>query len=269
MSKNLSISDLENSKVFVSEKSSAVKFQHPMEYLERVLTTFGKYTDKITIEGVVGARNKDREAVVEGVEVPSHENVSYSRIGVKARFPQDYTIKLPFDTNFDELQAEVGFVYALDTQNPEIKIFTGKRVTWCMNQCIFGADSIMNVNLLKSNHDKIYDILDEYAEQVRSKNERYVERATRMHEVKLHGSGLFERIGEIAWKTKENNKLGVTLATEMIGMLQDPKSKYALSESGITNDWNIYNTLTEILKKSQVNDEASKVLLLDKIFTYN
>lgn len=264
--KELSLADLEVSKVYESEVSETVKFEHPLDYLSPFLEILDPFIPKWEILGQLGGINRDRAMVIEGVEMPDNLNVSYSRLIAKARLPEEHDINIPGLTDYGHLWTEVGLVYALDGRNPEMKVYSGRRVSTCINQCIFGADSILSIQLLKSSKTAAYDQTRRYLDNLTEKQKVYLDKAEAMSANRLSGSKLLSRIGHVVWEAKKNSKLGIQCANDMVGFIQDSRSKYSLVE-GATTDWKLYNACSESLKKSNMLDEASKTLFLEKIFS--
>lgn len=269
MSNLISVQDLERSKVYVSDKSAVVRFKHPMDYLGRVFEILQPFNPDISISGIANAKNRDRDQVIDGTEILGEENVSYSRVLVRAKMPSDLTLTLPFNTDFNELTAEVGFSFGLDMQSPQIKAYSGRRVTICSNGCIFGTDSITTLDLLRTSDDQaIYNTFESYAENIAKKHQVYLDRAEQLYNNRVSGKDLYARVGELSWQAKQNPKIGISMATEVIGLLQDKKTRYAVGEDGSITDWHLYNACTEVLKKSNILDEATKIQLLDKVFRF-
>lgn len=265
MSEILNMNQIEASKVYVSEVSSIISYQHPLDYLQPYLDILSPLGAKFTFEGEVGSVSKERVvAEIEGQE----NHIAYKRLIAKAKLPIEYDLLIDANTPFNHLSGEIGFVYALDGKSPEMRAYRGKRVTVCTNQCVFGADNVTSINLAKSSIMSIYDTLRRYVDNAAKDYEKYKDLIERLYNNELAGSKLLERIGHIHWECKKNNKLGTTCANDMVSYLQDNKSKYALSEDR-TNDWMLYNACTESLKKSNILDEASKTLLLEKVFNNN
>lgn len=268
MHQKVTVTDLADSKVFVSEKNAIFKFQHPMEYLQPVMDILDPYGVAFDLRAVQGSVSQDKESVVDGVSIPGKEYISYSRLISRAKLPEAYDIHLDTNTEFSDLTSEIGFVFGLDIAAPEIKVYSGKRVTVCDNGCIFGADSVTSFNLLKStDNTKIYDTLKSYADNAAKGREMYINRIEQLRSNKLTGKKLMERIGHVMWEVKKNSKLGVTIGTEMLTLLQNNKTRYFIDEDTVVSDWHLYNACTEPMKKVNILDEASKVKLLDDVFS--
>lgn len=255
----ISMTELENSKVFVS-KSETLRFLHPMDYLSPFIDILSPLNPEWNIEV---------EKDVENAETDGTKNVSYGRVAIKAKLPELYGFGVDIDSLFNDLYSEIGMVYALDTSKPEMKVGNGKRVSVCTNQCIFGTNNLTSILLTSSNREKLYDDTKRYADNLDSEISQYKARIERMHETKLVGkAAINERIGKIFWDSKKTNDLGINIASNMLTLLQDSNTIYTIKDNQ-TNDWTIYNALTQSLKKSSIIDEPSKVLFLQNIFSLN
>lgn len=257
--------DVESSDVYVSETNSIFSFQHPMDYLQPFLNILEPIGATIHFEGERGSFSKERQRE-DNEEQVAH--IAYKRLIAKAKLPEEFNIIAHTDSLFTDLWSEIGFVYALDTKSPEIRAYKGKRVSVCTNQCVFGADNVTSLNLVKSSTKSIYDSLQRYVDTAVEDRRQYIDIIERLDGNKLYDRGLKERVGHIMMECKKNPKLGTQCAVDMIGLILDPKSKYGLTD-GSTSDWVLYNACTESLKKSNILDEAAKTLLLERVFINN
>lgn len=265
MAESLSREQIESSDVYVSDVSSVINFQHPIDYLQPFLDIIEPLGGTVSFRGEVGSISKERAR--EDVEEQA-KHTAYKRLIARAKLPDEFTMFLDLDTDFKELWSEIGFVFSLDGKNPELRAYRGKRVSICDNQCIFGADNVTSLNLLKSSTRSIYDSLRIYADNAASDLEKYKETISKLYDNKLSGGKLNERIGHIITECKKNPKLGITCGIDLVGYMLDSKSRY-FPVNGQTNDWVLYNGLTESLKKSNILDEAAKTLLLERVFVNN
>lgn len=252
---NVTLADLEKSKVFIP-KSDIFRFQQPMVYLEPFMELATKTGGTIQLQAEIGSENGNGDEM--------DKNIAYSRVSAKLRLPStmNYTVDDPF---FNELFSEVGMVFGLDTQKPEIKVWKGSRVAVCTNQCVFGADSINSV-LLKNNISDVYVKAKHYMDNIEKDIILYKEKIERLTN-KIYRDGLLDqKIGQILKASNKDKRLGVTSTLGMLNLIQDKTSRYAINDMGEISGWLLYNAMTEVLKKASVMDEATKVLLLEEIF---
>lgn len=255
----ISFDELENSKVFVS-KSETFKFMPPMDYLRPFVDIISPLNPEWKIYV---------EKEVENAEEDGTKNTAYGRVALRAKLPAIFDLNLGFNSQFNHAYSEIGIVYALDTTKPEMRVANGKRVSVCTNQCIFGSDNITSVLLTSTNREKIYRDTNVYVQSLEEETQRYKQVIERMYENVLVGDRqINERIGKIFRSCKKTNDVGINIASSMLGLLEDERSMYGI-KNGETNDWIIYNALTESIKKSSIIDESSKVLFLEGIFNLN
>lgn len=249
--------DLEKSKIFIGS-SEIYKFPSPIElvspFMEEINTKIGNVS--WTFEAEEGSKNANPDEL-------SEENIAYSRVIAKAKLPAEYDLLVDDDT-FNHLWSEIGLVYALDTKKPEMKVYRGKRVSVCTNQCVFGADNITGI-LLTSSRADIYERAAKYAKSAMEDVEKYRPILETLNGTVYSGSSLNEQIGKMFRYASSNPKLGITTMTGMLKSIQDDKTRYAIKNGAITG-WTLYNACTEELKKSNILDESTKTLLLEKVF---
>lgn len=265
MAEILTMAQIEQSDVYISETSETLSFLHTLDYLKPFMDILEPLGATFTFEGELGSISKERAR--EDVE-EQQRHIAYKSVIAKAKLPDIYNLNLDIDSTHKNLWSEIGIVYNLSGKNPEMRAYRGKRVEVCTNMCVWGSDNVTSINLSKSSTRGIYESLKFYADNAAEDLGKYREVIERLHSNRLADERLLERIGHIIWQARLNPKLGITCANDMVSYLQDNKSKYALV-NGTTTDWMLYNACTESLKKSSILDEANKTLLLDKIFNNN
>ena len=65
---------------------------------------------------------------------------------------------------------------------------------------------------------------------------------------------------------KKQKELGINAISDATTHLITPSSRYAIKSDNTTTLWNMYNSVTESLKKSTILTEATKVSLLQDVF---
>lgn len=261
---NLSLDEISDSDVYVSQLA-AFTFKHPMQYLEPFFKQLEPLGATFSFQGEIGSLSKEKER--EDKE-EQDKHIAYSRLVAKARLPEAFDVNPGVDGDYNHMWTEIGFVYAFDTKSPEIKVFRGKRVSACTNQCIFGEANVTSINLARSNESGAYISLKEYVETATADLQQYIDTVQKLAGRKREGVVLEQQLGHMLMQSKRFPKLGTTCVNDAVNYILDPKTKYALVE-GVTNDWMLYNACTESLKKSNLLDECSKTILLEKIFHLN
>lgn len=256
--KELTFEQLESSKIFIPD-NEIVAFKHPLDYFGSALTKLTDMGAEISFSGMEGSKNQNSAGGLAG-EI----NMAYKRVIMKAVLPVDFTLNLNLPTDFNILQSEIGMLLAFDGGSPEIKVYHGKRVTTCLNKCIFGAAQLTHIELLKESPSKAIDIAEDYIKNVDKEDRLYVDKIERMYNNTLVGEEIRTRIGDIFWYSKLNPKLGINVASAFLSNLQNKSSRYFFKKGEPTNDWMMYNACTEVMKGDF--NEVNRALALEEIF---
>ena len=244
----MELTDVLDSKVFV--KGSSINFNSPRKYLEPFLESMNKLNPKWEV---------DVSGIVSNAEDDNTMNTAYGRVAVQGLLP---------DCGTSESAGTIGIVYALDTQKPTVRVFTGQNVSICMNLCIFGAEHVFSADLLGGGMDRAYEMARQYIERKEEEVQFYVDTIGRLRSTQYHPEEVDQVIGRLL-KESLNNKLGSSSIISAVRELTDPKSKYSLDSSGETNAWNIYNAVTDhISHKVDIFDRAIKTILLSYLVFY-
>ena len=252
----ITLQELEDSKIFVNPKSSAFNYRHPVDYGASFLEIAQELGCELKIRAESNATNANDDG---------SQNISYNSVLLRAKIP-NMDINLE-GTLFNHMTSEIGFILTLDGLAPEIKAYNGKRVSICDNGCIFGADDIKSIKLVSDNHVVITKSLREYVDNIVKNNERYYQKIYEMNNTfySEKSGSLNQKIGEILRFAMLQNKLGVQVATGMVKNVTDSKSNYRINSDGIISGWTLYNACTEEIKKAAIGNEAVKVQLLEGI----
>jgi hypothetical protein len=262
----LTLSQLEDSKIFVHPKSETLRFKHPMDYLEPFLNKFQDIPVEWTFQADDKVINAEKtlstgELNVDGEGV---QNVAYGTILAKAKLPESYSVVPNIDSLFRDMTGEIGLVYNLNSLKPEMRLYKGKRISYCSNGCIFGADNITNLSIT-GNYHRIYDDTVRYIDNSLGDVQKYKRIAEYMYEQVLNKNQIYEMAGELLFFAKKNKELGINPVSDAISSLMDSSSRYSIIEDKTTL-WNMYNSVTESIKKSNILTESTKVMLLQKVF---
>lgn len=254
MAKVITLNDVNSSKIYVNPQNNVFNFKHPSEYLEPFFDVVREYQESLIIEA---------DSIVENQNTDDSSNISYGRLSVKCRLKQEYD----FFVNQELFQSEMGLVYAFDTRKPEIKLFNGKRVFVCTNQCIFGADNVTSILLTSTKKANVNDIISGYFDRLLSENQKYQETVGRMMETRI--TDFDKHVGKLVNSGLKSKTIGINPIVEAVRLMSTESSRYFMlgdTNPDIQNEWTSYNAITEVLKKSNIFDECSKTLLLEKIY---
>lgn len=252
MKKELTIQEVLNSKTYI-KKNSAMKFSSPSEYINPFIDQLSHITTDFKCYGILGSVNMNEDG---------ETNEAYSRILVEANMPAIYNIEGNNDK--ERLNSKVGFIYALDTQKPVIKTFSGKDVKACLNLTIFNAEHLFSQDLT-GNSKLIYNMAKKYAEEMQETNEKFREEMQILINKTYAGSELNEFIGELLRKSLQSAKLGHTPIIQGVKELALSSSPYKLID-GTTTGWNLYNAITQHLESADIADRSQKTVILSSLF---
>jgi hypothetical protein len=219
---------------------SGIEFKTPEVYLSKTLDKLSKYTDKFNVK-VAGS--------VTNVNEDGSTNTAYGRVLIEPDF-----------SNTDKMYKTVGFLYALDIQRPVVKVYTGSIVTACTNLCIFNAEHLFEASIMDGGFDKSYDILDTYLENMGKTLGEYYAIKENLEAQLLPEKEINTYLGKLLEFGIKNSFIGTTPIVQAGKELYSADSKYYIGKDKITSKWNIYNAITDNLKKADIKDAASKVL---------
>lgn len=248
MSSQLQVDEILRSKIYMKE-NSAVSFGSPRQYIEPFLEKFSVLpgvTFSVRVSDKVANREEDGKA-----------NEAYGRVLVEAKLPSVYSL--------NEHDSVIGMVYALDTQKPVMKVYSGENAWACTNLSIFGARYIQQVELLQG-VTTIYDRAVEYLEGVDKQLERFKVLHEKMNGHIYKGDEINEITGYLLRQGIKNKQIGLTPITEAVRSIDDPKSKYSIRNDEISQ-WTMYNAITQfITDKVDIAEKASKSVMVSKLF---
>lgn len=241
----MEVADVLNSKVFV--KGNSVTFNSPKSYLEPFIDKISSLDPEFDVK-VSGA--------VKNAEEDKTQNIAYGRVCLEAKLSGYGT---------DDSIGKVGMVYALDTQKPTVKVYTGQEVSACLNLCIFNAEQVYSFDLLGGGMDKAYQMAKQYAEEKEKEVEIYLKYKKELLE-REHTVPEIERIiGKLIHEAMET-RLGTSPILSAAKELWNEKSRYSIISTGGTTGWNIYNAITDhISHRADILDRPTKTLLLSKM----
>lgn len=246
----LQLAEVLESKVYIQDKSQ-ITFGSPKSYIEPFLDIIEKANLKVNYRVSVSERTANREAESEKI------NAAYGRVCIEAKLPEQYTVK-----NHDSV---IGMVYALDTQKPTIRVYSGENAWACTNLAIFGARYIHQVDLM-GGASSIYDKSLEFVEGIAEQLARFQRIYEYMNDTILVEDQIDKEFGRILRAANKNKFIGTNPVLSALKDLEDPKSKYAIKE-GRTTQWNMYSALTQyVTDKVDILEKSSKTVLLSNLF---
>jgi len=239
-----------NSKVYIQDKS-AISFGSPRQYIEPFLEKFEKAGVKATFEVAVSEKVANKDADSEKL------NESYGRVAIMAKLPEQYTMH--------EHDSVIGMVYALDTQKPNLRVYSGENAWACTNLAIFGARYIHEVQLLQGTAS-IYEKALEYVEGTMEQLAKFQKIYERMNDHIYKGEDIDRIMGHLLRESYKNKQIGTNPVLSAMKDLEDGKSRYAIKEDK-TTQWNVYSALTQyVTDKVDIIEKASKTVMISNLF---
>lgn len=237
-----------NSKIYLHDKSQ-ISFGSPRQFIEPFLEKL--VNSKVSFSVKVSDRVANKE------ENSDILNEAYGRVLVEAKFPNEYSI--------NEHDHVIGMVYALDTQKPTMRIYSGENAWACTNLAIFGANYIHNVEIMQG-IGSIYDKGLEFVENISEQLAKFQKIYSIMNDTQYEGEDINKIMGYLIREGYRNKNLGINPILSAIKDLDDNKSKYAIRENK-TSQWNLYSALTQyVTDKVDILDKSSKTVMLSNLF---
>lgn len=239
----MKIEEILLSKTYVKE-NGAISFAPAREYIQPFLDKIPNAQWEVEVANEVVNKNEEDETL----------NIAYPRVSIKG--------KLGITDLYTSI---IGLVYALDLQRPLIKVYTGQEVNVCTNLTIFNAEEVFTQDLL-GNYKEIYDKAQHYFERKEKQLEEYIRIYNDLVNTNLTNNELNELMGKLLFKSHKT-KLGTTPIVKASQLLKDPSSIYYVKDGKdfSCTKWNVYNSITQTLGKSDILEKPSKVVSLSRI----
>jgi len=251
--KTIDIEQILSSKVYIGEKS-LVNFGSPRQYIEPFLEKFTKAGLKLDFKVSVSERVANRESESETV------NEAYGRVAIVAQLPVEFT-KHNHNSN-------IGLVYALDTAKPTIRVYSGEEAWACTNLAIFGAKYVHEVPIM-SGIESAYEKTFEYIEGLNEQLAKFQLIYEKMNDIQYNQEDINRTIGRLLRATNKNKAIGTTPIMSMVQDLDNPKSRYAITD-GKTTQWNMYSAITDyVTNKVDIFEKATKTQLISNLFVHD
>lgn len=241
------LEEILTSKIYVKE-NGALSFLSPNEYLKPFIDIVSPKAQSWEVKTSEAVVNKNTEDEV--------LNISYPRVVVEARL----------GGSIPGFESVIGLIYALNTQRPIMKIYSGQNVSACTNLTIFNSEFLFQQDLL-GNYREVYskakDFYDHKVEEIVEFEEVY----TRLNNTQLTRQQLNDKMGDMLLKSPRT-RLGTTPIVQAAKMLMDSSSAYSVykGNSFQCSEWNIFNAVTQALGSSDITERPTKTVSLAKLF---
>ena len=203
-----------------------VEYMSPSEILDPVLQLLRQTSGKLMLTGSNELSNANADSTL---------NVSYGRLNLVARFEIDA-----------EVFYEIGVLIAYDLQIPKIKIYSGAKVSACMNLCIFQADDVVKFDITNGVN---LQLVQTFLSQLTDRIAHVSQVIQRLKAVQISPEAMDTIIGRMLIKTTEKKLAhGTTAILSGLDALTDERTKYYYKQPGF-NGWLFYNAFTEYMEK--------------------
>jgi len=223
----IKLEELLNSKVYVKENSS-VRFTSAKQYVEPFLEALGQDVKDVRVSVSSPVMNAEESGKM---------NIAYPRVNVETTI----------GGGLEGFTSVVGMIFALNTQIPIAKVYTGQSVSVCMNLCIFNSDDLFEKNLL-GDFNELYLRTATFKANKMKQIEEYGKVYKDMTENMLTPMELNTLMGDLLLKGT-TSKLGSSPIVGAAKLLKDNKTTYYVNEGPdfSCNKWNVLNAVTQVL----------------------
>lgn len=251
----LTINDLINSKTYV-KSNSGISFPSPNNIIEPFL-------EKLQVDSNIKYNIKVGDKIENANNDDGSLNIAYTRFAIEAELSSTYD---PLIGESFSSTSRIGIMVALDTQTPLIKVYSGKRVTSCMNMTIFNSENLHQELIISGNINKIFEKAESYINNIEKDNKQYVDTIRVLNEKTYKNEKLHERIGQLV-DLGISKKVGSNHLFNGLEALFTKSSRYYVPEGKEASDWHIFNSMTYIISggKEFIN-QPEKVIKTAQIF---
>ena len=236
------------SKIFTRENSQ-VTFQSPKAYIQPFLDVVG--VDKIIckVQDPVTNENEDHT-----------RNVAYPRVAIEAHLGNQVT-------GYDSV---VGMVFALNIQNPIIKVYTGQNAHACTNLTIFNASAVSQYSLMNDFTD-VFRKAEFYMKQKEAEIKHFIATRDKLLNEFYTEEELKNELGRLLLATtKKNSKIGYGAIAGASKLIQEPDSIYYLRPGEKLSKMMLYDSITQhITDSTDILHKPNKTIAVSQLLGIN
>jgi len=223
-----------------------------LPFLERM----AKYTDNFLIQ----AKPADQISLTREGEI-NFDDVIYNRVNIEAVLPDEYA--------YEGHKQVIGFVYALDTRKPVVKLYTGALRSACLNLCVFNP-AALSVQSLEPETAINYSFLN----HCMSMTEDIGIKLDKLSKMEFTKQECFTELGK--WVDNCINKKFVTdFGTVKLSestpidayknLFYNEKSDYFTTEDTVTG-FDIYQSFTDLISNGKTANAKELVNRFEKTY---
>lgn len=256
---NLTLQDLLKGKATrIKEKEYFSTEAYVTPFLERA----SKYTDNF----IVQVKPANQISLTPNGEINT-DDIIYNRVNIEAVLPEEYA--------FEGHTQVLGFVYALDTRKPIVKLYTGALRSACLNLTVFDPQALQ-VTALEPETAINYSFLNHCMEMTNI----ITDRLNRLSNMVFTKEECFTELGR--WvdnciTNKFTSEFGTVKLAESTpieaykNLFYNNKSEYYTKENTITG-FDVYQSFTDLIcngKNADLVNRFEKCYLVSKIMGIN
>lgn len=244
----LTLNEVLESKIYVST-TSRIQFSSPKIYIDPFLNAVK--SDDITVKVQDPVINKNEDGT---------ENISYPRVGIECKVGNEIV-------GYDSV---IGLIFALNIQNPVIKIYTGQNAHACTNLTIFNASAVAQRSLMNDFMD-IYSVAQKYFTEKQREIEQFTETRERLLNQFYNEEELKNELGRLLLlTTRKNSKLSYGIIAGASKLIQDQNSQYYVQPGTNISKMKLYDAITQNITNSpDILHKPNKTLAVSHLLGVN
>lgn len=229
---------------------------------EAYVIPFIERMSKFTNEFIINAKPADQISLTHDGTY-NFDDMIYNRVNIEAVLPDEYA--------YEGHKQVVGFVYALDTRKPVVKLYAGGLRCACLNLCVFDPQALQ-VNALEPESAINYNFID----NCMSMTSTISQKLNKLAEIEWTKEQCFNELG--TWidrciNSKFTNDFGTIKLAESTpieaykNLFYNDKSPY-FTDKGIVTGFDAYQSFTDHIcngRSADLTNRFEKVLLVSKI----
>lgn len=248
-------------------KGKATKIKNK-EYFstEQYITPFLDRMSKYTNDFIIQAKPADQISLTPEGDI-NYEDAIYNRVNIEAVLPDEYC--------YEGHKQVVGFVYALDTRKPIVKIYSGGLRCACLNLTVFNSNAL-SVQELEPEKAIDYTFLNRCMDL----NNKITSILQMLSGLEITRSQMYNELGmqiDRCINYKFHNNFGTIKLSESLpievykDLFYNDKSEYYTTDNS-TSGFNVYQAYTDIIcngKSRDLVNRFEKTWLVSKIMGIN
>ena len=263
----ITINDLEKAHQY---KRGANLYDSPMKILENFFKNTEDIVDEYKIKVATPSEMAaDTEKHDDSEEVT--EYITFSRVNVEAILKPEFQLV----NNSENYNKVIGVVYALDVQNPVLKLYNAYERSACLNLAVFNPNDIKTLHFNDINFSSIFDNIPLFLENIEQEKILFGNKLDFLHNSSYSGKELDEVLGRLAVKCIHQNAGMTTAYSNLIKFIKSSQSlgdikNIYYNKDGNYSPFTLYNALTATLSnKTDMTKRPDLVYKAYNMFSSN